>query len=75
MRINEPQAVRGIVDEEDENHQLIPGKWREQQLVDPYIDPDLNRCTKTALKQREYLKKYVNSAQGRVEWQDRMIRI
>ena len=35
--LNEPHAVRGIVDEEDERHQLIPGPWRERQLLDPYI--------------------------------------
>lgn len=73
LRMNEPNAARGIVDEEDDNHELVPGVWRENNLLDPYIDPDLNRCTKVALKQREYLKNYVTSPRGAVEWQNRMV--
>ena len=73
LRTNVPNAVRGVVDEEDENHQLIAGQWRDNELVDPYIDPDLNRSTKFATKQRDYLKDYVNSPAGAVHWQDKMI--
>lgn len=62
-----------LADREDEEHNLIPGRWRNQQLVDPLLDPDLNRSTKKAKEQREYLKNYINSPKGAVSWQDRMI--
>ena len=74
LRIENPQAVQGWVDEEDEDHNVIAGKWRQfGNLNDGQGDNARNTGTKDAKTVRDYLKDYYSSPDGAVEWQDRII--
>ena len=67
MRINYPALQNAQLDIEDDEHNLIPGMWREtvnMQDIDVVRGP--NRDTIAAKKQREYLKLYFNSPAGSV---------
>ena len=70
-----PAAHVGLVDIEDENHQVIPGAWREG--VDMHNMDDVagagNQMTRAGKAQRIYLTQYYNSPAGAVPWQDRMV--
>ena len=56
-----------VLDEEDLNHQLLPGKWRTgAQMQDVQNMVDGNHVTRATKTQREYLKLYYNSAAGAV---------
>jgi len=73
MRIRYPQAQNALLDTENEDHEIIPGAWREdvnwtesENIRGPY-------ATVEAKQQRIYLKHYCNSEAGSVPWQDRMI--
>ena len=74
MRLRYPALQNAALDQEDENHQLIPGAWREGANLD-----DMNQVvggnidTREAKKQRHYLKHYYNSEAGSVPWQAQMI--
>ena len=63
------------VDHEDEDHNLVPGNWRNDiQWQDMDAPPEgRNRATLDSKQQREYLKRYFNSPAGAVGWQDIMI--
>ena len=71
MRERYPANQNRLVDQEDADHNLIPGEWRDTAKVEQVIAP--NRDTKAAKQQREYLRLYLSSAAGSVSWQDRMI--
>jgi hypothetical protein len=74
MRLRYPGIDIQHVDREDDNHNIIPGDWRQHaqmEDVDNAVGP--NRDTTDAKRQREYLKLYFNSPAGSVEWQDRMV--
>ena len=76
MRRKYPALQNAQLDIEDDEHNLIPGMWRESvnmQDIDVVRGP--NRDTIAAKKQREYLKLYFNSPAGSVPWQNRMIRL
>jgi len=67
---------RGIVDEEDANHNLVPGQYRrESDLAAAGQNGDSGRNTGSAAAkaQRDYMKDYYNSDIGKVEWQDRAV--
>lgn len=74
MLINDnPRLARGLVDEEDENHNIIEGSWREEaSLADGNRDAARNTGTQAGKDVRQYLCDYYNSPKGAVEWQDRM---
>jgi hypothetical protein len=62
------------VDHEDDQHNLIPGEWRQHanmHEVDQVVGP--NRDAVDGKRQRELLRLYYNSPAGAVPWQDRMI--
>jgi len=64
----------GIVDEEDDQHNVVPGAWRQlAQLEDVQHVAGGNRDTKAGKRQREILKHYFNNLVGAVPWQNRMI--
>ncbi len=74
MRIRYPGAQIAVADREDDEHNLIPGAWRDGRAL-----PDIARAlpgnhdTLAAKNQRDYLKAYYNSPVGAVPWQERMI--
>lgn len=69
-----PNLTRGMVDEEDDDHEIIPGTWREEGcLGDGTKDQNApNTSSKQGKDVRSYLCDYYNSPLGAVEWQDRM---
>ena len=74
LRTRYPHHQNRLVDREDENHQVIPGQWRQDAEM-----PDLggqlrgHRLNEHAKLQREYLRRYFNSPAGSVPWQENMI--
>lgn len=74
MRIRYPGDQNNLLDREDENHQLVPGAWRDEaQLKDIEEVLDRNYPSKIAKQQRLYLKHYYSSPAGSVPWQERMV--
>ena len=74
MRLRYPGLQNAILDQEDEDHNIIPGAWRDGvELLELQRVRGANRVAVIAKRQREYLKMYFNSAAGSVPWQDRMI--
>ena len=67
---------RGLVDEEDADHNLVPGSFREHQLTPAGVPGDSGRNTGSTVAkiQRDFLKDYYNSDVGKVEWQDRALK-
>ena len=64
----------GLIDEEDAEHNLVPGQFRRDcDLTSGDNTPARNSGTKDAKAQRDYLKDYYNSDLGAVSWQDRAI--
>ena len=65
------------VDHDDDDHNVVPGHWRDvinwQDVEGPVAGR--NRSTADAKQQREQLKMYFNSPGGAVPWQDNMIHI
>ena len=74
MRNRFPGVQNVLLDHEDEQHNLLPGQWRENaNMREVYQAVGRNRDTTAAKRQREYLKLYFNSHAGSVPWQERMI--
>ena len=74
IRMWAPGMFQADADHEDENHQVVPGAWRNGRQMDDVNNPvGGNRASKAAKAQRAYLKHYYNSTTGSVEWQERMI--
>jgi hypothetical protein len=73
MRIRNPGAQHEPVDREADNHEVIPGAWRADAVLE-----DVNavrgptRAAKEAKQQRVYLMHYLNTV-GAVPWQRHMI--
>lgn len=64
----------GLVDQEDGDHNLIPGAWRNDRcIVREFESRQYRNYTMNARLQREVLRQYFNSRVGRVSWQDSMI--
>lgn len=74
LREKQPTLTLSLVDTEDPNtHEVIPGSWRTDRALDGLEKMRGNNALQKAKGQREYLTQYYSSAQGRVEWQDRMV--
>ena len=74
MRIRYPTLQNGLLDTEGENHEVIPGAWREAGLMHELKKiKGTNRDSTLAKRQRHYLMHYFNSSAGSVPWQDVMI--
>ena len=74
MRERYPALQNAALDQEDEDHGIIPGERRQQanmHEVEQVATP--NRDTRAGKRLREYLRLYFNSAAGSIPWQDRMI--
>lgn len=62
-----------MLDQEDAQHNLIPGAWRTAAITEDLNRPIRgNRDSELAKRQRDTLKYYFNSV-GAVAWQDKMI--
>lgn len=69
-----PNQLPTDVDHEDDDHNLIPGEWREDPPLNDGISEFANNTsTRRSKLQRDYLAAYYNSAAGAVPWQDDMI--
>ena len=74
LRAQKQNDIGSEADHEDNEHNIIPGLWRQDDpLVDGISDFANNRMTRKAKAQREYLCAYYNSDAGSVTWQDGMI--
>ena len=64
-----------LLDQEDpDNHQIVPGAWREDaNMVDMENIDGGNVSTRAAKSQRLYMKHNYNSPVGSVPWQNDMI--
>ncbi|XP_041369700.1 protein ALP1-like [Gigantopelta aegis] len=74
MRLRYKMFQNVMVDQENEDHQVVPGAWRDDVQLDDLeaLGPG-NLATNEAKKQRLYLKQYYNSPVGAVPWQKYMI--
>lgn len=74
MRVRYPGDQNPLMDQEDDDHQVIPGAWRDGvNMDDVQIPRGGNLDTFDAKQQRLYLKHYVNSPVGSVSWQNKMV--
>lgn len=74
LRLRQRKEHMSISDQEDANHNIIPGEWRKNTpLVDGISNLGRNTTTQAAKNQREYLRYYFNSEVGSVPWQMDMI--
>lgn len=74
LRMRYPGLQNNVVDNENEDHQIVPGAWRENaNMLEVENTQGANRFSTAGKKLREYLKLYFNSEAGLVPWQDRMI--
>ena len=74
MQLRYPGLQNAILDQEDEDHNIIPGALRDGvELLELERARGPNRDAVIAKRQREYMKMYFNIVTGSVPWQDRMI--
>ncbi|XP_052770767.1 uncharacterized protein LOC128210457 [Mya arenaria] len=74
MRMRYPQMQNAEMDKEDEDHNLIPGEWRNGAAMhDLAQNLGHNRDNVEGKNQRDYLKHYFNSPAGSIPWQDRTL--
>jgi hypothetical protein len=74
LRIRYPAISRQAIDHEDEHNQLQPGEWRQgRQMADGDNGHARNAASTAGVRQRDYLKHYLNSPAGSVDWQQNMI--
>ena len=70
MRLRYPGIHQGIADEEDDNHRVIPGQWRQGACLQDIEEvAGGNRDTQVAKRQILYLKHYYNAPVGAMVWQ------
>ena len=58
----------GLIDSEDGNGNIVPGTWREKQMIPLQVPSTEHNSTTNAKRVREALKDYFMS-EGAVEWQ------
>ena len=69
-----PQLGMAAMDAEDPiDHQIIPGIWRNENMLVGLDAAPGNTSAKVAKVVRNYLKGYYSSPAGKVAWQDNMI--
>ena len=74
LRIRRRAELHQYVDGEGNNHNLVDGQWRQgAQLADGVAGYQRNVANAAGTAQRDYLKDYLNSEAGAVEWQENMI--
>jgi hypothetical protein len=75
LHLQNPAEQNANLDKEDDNHNIIPGAWREERELVGLEARGLrgNVATREAREQRLYLMNYYNFPVGAVDWQQRMI--
>jgi hypothetical protein len=73
MRTRYPHAQNAVLDQEDDNHEVVPGAWRAAANMHDMENIRGGNATSEAKRQRLYLKHYYNSGAGSVAWQEQMI--
>jgi hypothetical protein len=74
LRTTCPGDDTQLADQEDDQHNMIPGIWREGAALDDMENRLCgNTASRKAKRQRLYLKHYYNSEAGAVPWQWRMV--
>ena len=74
MRIRYPHAQNAALDQEDDDHNVVPGEWRQDaNMRDMRQAVGRQHDTIAAKDMREMLKAYFNSPAGSVPWQNRHI--
>ncbi len=73
MRMRYPGQQNADVDQEDEQHNVVPGAWRDSNPLVGILGQRGNRQTVAAKNQRQYLSAYYVSDVGSVPWQMNMI--
>jgi hypothetical protein len=73
MRMRYPALQNLDLDRDGNDHQVIPGAWRNQAVLEDVRNVQGGKLvTREAKQQRVYLKHYYNNV-GRLPWQDHMI--
>ena len=70
LRIRFPAIANAEVDREDEDHNIIPGAWRETNRWRRYPSPGTQQSVGKVM--RDYVKAYFNSEAGSFPWQERL---
>ena len=74
MRMRYSTLQNSVLDTEDENHQIIPGIWRDAGLMHALKKiKGATRANTSGKQQQEYLQHYFSSPAGSVPWQNNMI--
>lgn len=69
MRIRYPAVQNADLDQEDQQHNVIPGLWRNNRPLHDIARIRGNRQTHRAKAQRNYLSPYYSNPVGAVPWQ------
>jgi len=74
MRTRFPRMQNRLMDREDRNRNMVPGRWRRgKNLRDTVVAPGHNRANREGKTLRNLLRHWVNSPAGDVPWQENMI--
>ena len=73
MQIRYPSVQNADLDREDEDHNLVPGAWRQDGQLLGFFDAGMHNMGRAAKDQRDYLKAFYNSPAGSVPWQNDML--
>jgi hypothetical protein len=74
MRERYPGQQARVLDTYDENHNRVPGQWREDHQLDELERQGRgNRATKDGKHLRDTLRAYYSSPIGAVPWQEKML--
>ena len=74
MRARYPGLQNAALDAEANDHQIIPGAWRDDvPLLGLHNNRARNTGNRAGKEQRDYLKHYYNNPVGAVPWQDNVV--
>ena len=59
--------------EHPENHDIIPGGWRQEIQLSQFSQASSLRATQASRSQRDFLARYFTTQEGQVPWQMNMI--
>ena len=69
-----PQQAAHLLDRDDpNNHNLVPGAWRDDNALLGLQTIGRNTASKAGKLQRNYMRDYSSSPIGKLPWQDDMI--